>query len=117
MRRSDATRPRGRLRRAQSPAEPPTAAELAQLAGLVADYEATAPTPLDPAEIAALPFEMARVPLYPVAEAGYVASAGDGSGAIAQTRAVARQLPRSSWLVTNAARLHDALLKRHATEN
>lgn len=82
-----------------------------RLAGLVADYEATAPTPPSSTEIAALPFEMARVPLYPVADAGYLAAA------VAQTRAVARHLPRASWLVAHADRLHDVPLNRHATES
>lgn len=102
----------GRLHRAQPAEEPPTDAELARLAGLVADYEVTAQLPLSAAELAALPFEMARVPLYPVADAGYLALAGDETGAIAQTRMVARHVPRACWLVANADRIHNALLLR-----
>jgi len=102
----------GRLHRAQPTEEPPTDAELARLAGLVADYQVTAQLPLSAAELAALPFEMARVPLYPVADAGYLAVAGDGSGAIAQTGMVARHLPRACWLADNADRVHDALQRR-----
>lgn len=107
----------GRLHRAQPAEMPPTDAELARLAGLVADYEATARMPLSPAELAALPFEMARVPLYPAADAGYLAAAGDRQGAIAQTRAVARHFPRASWLVANANRIQCALLNRLAVES
>ncbi len=86
----------GRLHRAQPATEPPTPAELARLAGLVAIYEESAAAPLDPRELAALPFEMARVPLYPVAEAGYLAAAGDGPGAIAEILLVASHLPRAT---------------------
>ena len=107
----------GRLHRAQPPDEPPTPAELARLAGLVATYEAVAATPLDSLELAALPFEMARVPLYPVAEAGYLAAAGDGPGAIAETLLAACQLPRVTWLVENADRLHDALSRRRLRDH
>lgn len=107
----------GRLHRARPADEPPTDAELVRLAGLVTDYEATAQLPLNAAELAALPFEMARVPLYPVAAAGYLASTGDRLGAIAQTWAVGRHLPRACWLVANAGRIQDALLNRHAGES
>ena len=102
----------GRLHRAQPATEPPKPAEVARLAGLVATYEESAAAPLDPVELAALPFEMARVPLYPVAEAGYLAAAGKGPGAIAETLLAACQLPRATWLVENADCLHDALARR-----
>jgi len=102
----------GRLHRARPAEEPPTDAELARLAGLVADYEANVQLSLSAVEFAALPFEMARVPLYPVATAGHLALAGDETGAIAQTRMVARHVPRACWLVANADRIHNALLLR-----
>ncbi len=73
------------------------------------NYEATAHQPLNAAERAALPFEMARVPLYPIAEAGYLAAAGDTMDAIAQTRFAGRHLPRAQWLVDNADRVHERL--------
>lgn len=105
----------GRLIWTQPPSEPSTDAELARLTRLVADYETNASEPLGP-EALALPFEMACIPLYPIVGAGNLASAGDWLAAIAQTRAVARHLPRASWLVTNADRLHKALLRRHIEE-
>lgn len=99
----------GRLHRARPVDEPPSADDLARLAGLVRDYEATAHRPLNVAERAALPFEMARVPLYPIAEAGYLAAAGDMTDAIAQTRFAGRHLPRARWLVENADRVQASL--------
>ncbi len=99
----------GRLHRARPVDEPPSADDLVRLARLVADYEATAHRPLSAAELVALPFEMARVPLYPVAEAGYLAAAGNTMEAIAQTRAAGHHLPRARWLVDNAERLQECL--------
>lgn len=79
------------------------------MAGLVSNYVATARLPLSALELAALPFEMARIPLYPVAEAGYLAAAGDAKAAIIQTLSVDRHLPRAHWLVNNADRVSGAL--------
>lgn len=107
----------GRLHRTQPPSEPPTPVELMRLAGLVANYEATAAAPLDPLELAALPHEMARGPLYPVAEAGYLAAVDDEAGAIGETLLAANNLPRARWLVDHAERLHDALPLRHLRDH
>jgi Ser/Thr protein kinase RdoA (MazF antagonist) len=79
--------------------------QLRQLAHWLEAYHATAPLPLTAEEGQALPFEMARVQLFPAADAGYLAAAGQHAEAIAQTRAVARHLPRGWWLVANAERV------------
>jgi Ser/Thr protein kinase RdoA (MazF antagonist) len=99
----------GRLHRAQPPDRPPTDDELARLAGLVEKYETTAHQSLSAVELAALPFEMARVPIYPIAYAGYLAAAGERLEAIADTRMGGVHLPRACWLVDNADRVHAAL--------
>lgn len=59
--------------------------------------------PLTRTEGVALPFEMARMQLYPVVTAGYPFVAHEGRGPIAETTAVAPHLPRAWWLVENAA--------------
>lgn len=96
----------GRRHRFRPADEPPSADDLVRLARLVTGYEATAHHPLDAAERAALPSEMARVPLYPIAEAGYLAAAGDTTEAIAQTLTAGRHLPRARWLADNAHLIH-----------
>jgi Ser/Thr protein kinase RdoA (MazF antagonist) len=102
-----------RLHRAQPPDRPPTDDELARLAGLVVDYETTAYQSLSAMELAALPFEMARVPNYPIAYAGYLAAAGERLEAIADIRLAGVHLPRARWLVENADRIR-AKLTRHS---
>ncbi len=71
----------------------------------VASYAAATHLPMTSHELAALPYEMALVGLYQVAEAGYVAD--DPSRAITQTRSVARHIDVIEWLAANAASLHD----------
>jgi hypothetical protein len=56
---------------------------------------------------------MVRVPLYPIAYAGYLAAAGDRSEAIADIRLAGVHLPRARWLTDNADRIH-AVLTRHS---
>lgn len=66
---------------------------------LLAAYDAAASTPLTGAERRALPFEMARVPLYWIAEAGYT------EDPVGQTLAYARHLRTSRVLLENAAEI------------
>jgi hypothetical protein len=96
----------GRLHRAQPPDQLPSDDEMARLAGLVMEYETPAHQSLSAIEFAALPFEMARVPLYPIAYAGYLAAAGNRLEAVADTRLAGLHLPRARWLVDNADRIH-----------
>jgi hypothetical protein len=52
---------------------------------------------------------MARVPLYPIVEAGYTAHVPYTSGPVAQTLAFARHVPVACWLVSEAARVRRTL--------
>lgn len=103
----------GRLYRTRSPDDAPTAHDLGELAHVLAAYEAAAHRTLTSAEIDALPFEMARTPLFPITDAGYLAAAGNPVAAVAQTRSVSHLLPRAHWLVTHAHLIHQALQCRH----
>ena len=78
--------------------------DLRRAATLLRRY-ATASPPLLQAEIEALPFEMARVPLYPIVEAGYAATTPYLPGAVERTLAFARHIPISRWLIREAARI------------
>jgi Ser/Thr protein kinase RdoA (MazF antagonist) len=78
--------------------------QLRQQARWLDAYTETAPMPLTADERLALPFEMARVQLFPVVDAGYLAADGQYDEAISQTRAVGRHLPRAWWLIENAGR-------------
>ena len=70
--------------------------DLAAVATLLAGYDAASGWPLTAAERRALPFEMARTPLYPIA------TAGDEAGAVGDTLLCAPHLPVATWLVDNA---------------
>lgn len=102
-----------RLHRTQRSHIPPTERDLARLASVIAAYEEAAHLFLTPAEVAALPIEMARVQLFPVADAGYLVAAGEMTAALAQTRSVGHHLPRAWWLATHPHLVHQALQRRH----
>ena len=70
--------------------------DLDRVGALLAAYHASAPAPLTGSEWAALPYQMARVPLYYLAEAGYTPDP------VARTLAFARHLPRAAWLAEHA---------------
>lgn len=78
--------------------------DLRHAATLLRRY-ATASPPLLQTEVDALPFEMARVPLYPLVEAGYAATVPYLPGAVAQTLALARHVPISRWLIRETSRI------------
>jgi Ser/Thr protein kinase RdoA (MazF antagonist) len=82
--------------------------QVRQLARWLDAYTEAASMGLTADEVTALPFEMARVQLFPVADAGYLAAAGQCDEAIGQTRAVAWHLPRAWWLIENAERIRRA---------
>jgi Ser/Thr protein kinase RdoA (MazF antagonist) len=82
---------------------------LRRAATLLRRYGQTAPK-LTQAEIAALPFEMARVPLYPIVEAGYTAGLAYAPWPVAQTLAFARHIPVARRLIAEAARLSETLM-------
>ena len=67
-------------------------------------YNAEAGRQLTPAELSALPDEMARAPLSPVAAASLLAG-----NAVADTIAVASQVPVARWLADHAAQISDVL--------
>jgi Ser/Thr protein kinase RdoA (MazF antagonist) len=71
----------------------PAPDDLERATQLLRSYNGSARPPLDAIEMEALPLEMARVPLYWIAEAEY---AQDPTG---QALAYARHLPRSRWLL------------------
>ena len=78
--------------------------DLRRAATLLRRY-ATASPPLLQAELDALPFEMARVLLYPIAEAGYAATVPYLPGVVERTLAFARHIPISRWLIREAGRI------------
>lgn len=82
--------------------------DLRRAAAMLRRYAMASP-PLLLAEFEALPFEMARVPLYPIAEAGYAARVPYLPSAVAQTVALARHIPISGWLIHEAARISQTL--------
>lgn len=86
------------------PARPSDVA-LAHAAGLLAQYERHTARPLTPTERAALPLELARVPLYWVAEAGYLPADAAHAGPLDQTRRFARHVDRATQLVAAADRV------------
>jgi homoserine kinase type II len=98
------------LDRLHVPAEgaPYSDSALKRAAGLLRRYATTA-TPLTDGEIEVLPFEMARVPLYPIVEAGYTTDAPYTSGPLAQTLAFARHVPVARWLVSEAVQVRRTL--------
>ena len=82
--------------------------DLARAGDLLRRYGRTA-SPLTAAEVTALPFEMARVPLYHIVEAGYTAAVPYTPGPVDQTLAFARHLPVAQWLVIEAERVRHLL--------
>jgi Ser/Thr protein kinase RdoA (MazF antagonist) len=68
--------------------------ELAAVATLLAGYDTASGWPLTEAERRALPFEMARTPLYPIVTAG--------TDAVGETLRFAPHLPVARWLVDHA---------------
>jgi hypothetical protein len=97
-----------RFDRFQSSLLPPTVDRLRQLARWLRAYADETSVALTPDELPALPFEMARVQLFPAADAGYLA-AGQREAAIEQTLPVARHLPRAWWMATNAEGISEFL--------
>lgn len=81
-------------------------------AGTVLRRYLTAATPFTAAEWMALPFEMARVPLYPIAEAGYMGATLSTPDAVGHTCAFAHHLPIAESLVANAGRVRSLLALR-----
>lgn len=71
-----------------------TEGALSAVATLLAGYDAASGWPLTAAERRALPFEMARAPLYPIATAD--------EDAVGETLRFAPHLPVATWLVDNA---------------
>ncbi len=78
--------------------------ELARAAGLLREYSSTA-TSLTDTEIDALPFEMARVPLYPVVEAGYTAGVPYAADPVAHTLSFAYHLPIAVALASESVQV------------
>jgi len=87
----------------------PTDVALAHAAGLLAQYEHHTARPLTPAERAALPLELARVPLYWVAEAGYLPADAAHAGPLDQTLRFARHVSRATQIVAAAERVAQLL--------
>ncbi len=79
--------------------------ELARLIALLYHYQHASPQPLTAAELRALPYEMARIPLFPIAEAGYLPTNTDNLASLRQTLAAATQLGRATWLAAHGGRL------------
>lgn len=79
--------------------------DLGGVARLLRRYEVEYGVRLGDRELAALPFEIARAPLYPIAIAGYAVFAHEGQGTIGETMDYAQYLPRALWLAENAQRI------------
>jgi len=92
------------LLRRLAPGIPPVRYPWERLRRLLAAYDAATERPLQPAELAALPYELARVPLTWVAEA---ALTGDAVGTLHRASA---ELPASRWLLDHAAAVTAELL-------
>lgn len=75
--------------------------DIAAIAALLTVYNAASGWHMTPQEILALPFEMARAPLFPIVAAD--------TDAVAETLRVAPHLPVARWLVDHAADLAAAL--------
>ncbi len=78
-------------------------------AGAVLRRYLTSGAALTAGEWTALPFEMARVPLYHIAEAGYAATAPYLPSPVEQTLAFACHVPVAQSLVANAVRVRSLL--------
>ncbi len=88
----------------------PPATCFAHAATLLGAYRRHTETELTATELAALPFEMARVPLYQLAEAGYLTEAETPGGAVEQTLRYARHLPVAEALATHATHITNLLV-------
>lgn len=86
-------------------AEVITATCLDRLNTMLQRYQRAAATPLNSTEVAALPLEMARIPLYWLAEAGYLSESPADTRPLAQTTQFARHIPISRHLIDNADRI------------
>lgn len=83
----------------------PSDVALARAAGLLAQYERHTARPLTPVERVALPLELARVPLYWVAEAGYLPADAAHAGPLDQTLRFARHVHRATQIAAAAERV------------
>lgn len=81
-----------------------TASDLANVARLLQRYESAAGWHLTATELAALPYEMARTPLYPVVAADFGAAE-----AVSDTPRVAPNLPPARWLADQATHVGGVL--------
>ncbi len=84
---------------------------VARLAALLRRYQHATPTPLTNDELQALPYEMARIPLFFIAEAGYLPAAAPDRAPLRQTLALGAQLGRATWLTTHAETFGARLVK------
>ncbi len=82
---------------------------LLKAARLLRRYQLVASRPLSTAELRALPFEMARIPLYPLVEAGYIATTDAPRAPIDRSWRFARHLPLAQALAGDADHVHDVL--------
>jgi len=92
------------------PAEP-APDEIAQLAALLRRYQHAATPPLADDELRALPYEMARIPLFFIAEAGYLPADAPDPAPLHQTLALRPQLGRATWLTAHAGTFGERLVK------
>jgi homoserine kinase type II len=83
----------------------PPAACLTDAAALLRRYQQHTAMPLTTPELPALPYEMARIPLFFLAEAGYLTDEDIPGGPIGQTLRFAHHLPIAEALATNAAQV------------
>lgn len=92
-----------------------SSAERQMLIDKLSLYTASTRLPLRAAELDVLPFEMAAVGLYPVAEAGYLIRDSNLEGAIAQTLSIERHLPLIESLLDESAAISHALVDHPRT--
>ncbi len=91
--------------------EAPPCDEVRRLATLLRRYQHATPAPLTNDEIQALPYEMARIPLFFIAEAGYIPTDAPDLAPLRQTLALRAQLGRATWLTTHAEAFGARLVK------
>jgi Ser/Thr protein kinase RdoA (MazF antagonist) len=78
---------------------------ISKASSALADYNRHAPLPLNAEEGRALPWEMARIPLFWIAEAGYLGTSAEDGAAIEQTLRFAEHVTIARQLIDNAALL------------
>lgn len=78
---------------------------IGQASSALAHYNRHAPIPLNEHEIMALPWEMARIPLFWLAEAGYLGESEADATPLRQTVRFAEHLTIARQLINNAALL------------